>query len=113
MAKENEVTANKMAEENQVQQEMMKEPQQVTTKDPNEVKTCKRLAEYNHKKREKLEAQKSVGPSGVSQYYGIGVILVVGVIGVLGYLYQAKKGEVPPQQPQRDNPPKANKLEMD
>ena len=75
----------------------------------------KRLAEYNHRKREELKAQqqKSEGPSRVSQYYGIGVILALGVIGSLG---KNKKGEVPPQQPshpQQNNPPKANKFEMD
>ena len=45
-----------MAEENQVQQESQqvttKEPQQVTTKNLNKVKASKRLAEYNHRKRE-------------------------------------------------------------
>ena len=47
MTEENEVTANKLAEENQV---TTKEPQRVTTKDPNKVKVDKRLAEYNYKK---------------------------------------------------------------
>ena len=37
-----------MAEENQV----MKEPQQVITKDPKKVEAGKRLAAINHKKRE-------------------------------------------------------------
>ena len=37
-----------MAEENQV----TKEPQQVTTKKPKKVEAGKRLAERNHKKRE-------------------------------------------------------------
>ena len=50
----------------------------------------------------------------MSQYYGIGVILAVEVIGGLGYyLYQAKKGEVSPQQPshqQQDNPPRLTSL---
>ena len=53
----------------------------------------------------------------MSQYYSIGAVLAVGVICGLGYyLYRAKKGEVPPQQPshpQQDNLPKANKFEMD
>ena len=70
------------------------------------------------KKRE--EAQNG----GMNQYYGIGAILAVGVIGGLGYyIYQTKKGEVPnrtlqapapwnppPQQPSR---PQTNKFEMD
>ena len=101
MAEEKEVTANKLTEENQVTTKDPKEVQQVTTKNPNKVEAGRRLAEYNCRKREELKTQKqkSEGPSGVSQYYGIGVILAVGVIGVPGYyLYQAKKEEVPPQQ---------------
>ena len=44
----------------------------------------------------------------MSQYYGIGVVLAVGVIGSLGYyLYQAKVNIVRPQQPR----PQANKFE--
>ena len=42
-----------MAEEQQV----TKEPQQVTTKNPNKVKAVKRLAEYNHRKRKEKKAQ--------------------------------------------------------
>ena len=74
--------------------------------------------------------------NGVNQYYGIGAIIAVGVIGGLGYyIYQAKKGQVnrevlnralqilqgphstqaptprnPPPQQQR---PQTNKFEMD
>ena len=69
-----------MAEEQQVmkepqqvttkepQQVTTKEPQQATTKNPNKVKGDKRLAEYNHRKREEKKAQSG----GVNQYYGIG-----------------------------------------
>ena len=102
-----------MAEENQIQQ--------VTTKDPKKVEVGKRLAEYNCRKREELKAQRSkskqVEPMlTLSQCYGIGAVLAVGVIGGFGYyIYQAKKGEVnavnnvvPSQQP-----PKANKFEME
>ena len=40
------------------------------------------------KKQAKLEA------SGVNQYYGIGAVLALGVIGGLGYyIYQTKKGQ--------------------
>ena len=113
-----------MAEENQQQmqqepQQVTKEPQQVTTKNPKKVEACKRLAAHNRRKREELKAQKQkMGfASEVSQYYGIGAVIAVGVIGGLGYhLYRAKKEEVPPQQPshpQRDNPLKTNKFEMD
>ena len=65
-------------------QQVTKEPQRVTTKNPKKVEAGKRLAESNRKKREgkkqaKLEAR------GVNQYYGIGVVLALGVIGGLGY----------------------------
>ena len=71
-----------MADENQVQQEPQQltlrtvergkasesqgtttepqqEPQRVTTKNPNKVKAGKRLAEYNHRKREKESKEQS------------------------------------------------------
>ena len=51
MAEENDITANKLEEENQVQQ-VTKEPQQVTTKNPKKVEAGKRLAKNNRKKRE-------------------------------------------------------------
>ena len=87
MAEKNDVTANKLAEENQVTK---KEPQQVTTKNPKKVEVGERLAKHNHRRRE--EAQKG---EGVNQYYGIGVVIAVGVIGGLGYyIYQIKRGEV-------------------
>ena len=40
-----------MTEEKQVPQQIMKELQQVTTKNPRKVEAGKRLAESNHKKR--------------------------------------------------------------
>ena len=118
-----------MAEENQVTkepQEITKEPQQimkepqgeatqvqrVTTKNPKEVEAGKRLAESNHKKRE-AKKQAKLEASGVNQYYGIGAVIALGVIGGLGYyIYQSKKGE------QQNNPkphpqPQTNKFEMD
>ena len=87
MAEENEVAANKLAEENQVTSKNLKEPQQVTMKNPKKVEAGRRLAEYNHRRREELKAQKqkSEGPSGVSQYYSIGAVLAIGVIGGLCY----------------------------
>ena len=66
------------------------------------------------KKREeqvKLEASGNWRP--VNQYYGIGAVLALGVIGGLGYyIYRSKKGE------QQNNPkprlqPQTNKFEMD
>ena len=88
---ENEVTANKMAEENQIQQ--------VTTKDPRKVAQGKKLAESNRMKREMKKSEVTLNQ------YDTGVVLAVGVIGCLGYyLYQNTKGEdnvaSPPPQPQ-------------
>ena len=63
MAEENDVTANKLAEENQVTK---KEPQRVTTKNPKKVEAGKRLAENKRKKREakKREEQAKLEKSG-------------------------------------------------
>ena len=72
--------------------------QQVTTKNPKKVEAGKRLAESNRKKREakKREEQSKLEKSGVNQYYGIGAVLALEVIGGLGYyIYQSKKGEHP------------------
>ena len=93
---------------------VMKEPQRETTKNPKKVEAGKRLAESNRKKRE-AKKQAKLEASGVNQYYGIGAVLALGVIGGLGYyIYWSKKGE----QPQRNNPkphpqPQTNKFEMD
>ena len=75
-----------MAVENQQQvQQVMKEPQQVTTRNQDKVEAGKRLAEYNRRKREEKKREEQVQKSEFNQYYGIGVVLVVGVIGGLGY----------------------------
>ena len=64
----------------------MTEKNQVTTNNPKKVEAGKRLAKYNSKKKEELKAQKSEDlKSDVSQYYDIGVILAVEMIGCLGY----------------------------
>ena len=121
-----------MAEENQqqVQQEPQqvttKEPQQVTTKNPKKVEVGKRLAAHNCRKREELKVtreeqmQKTAERGELNQYYSIGVVLAVGVIGGLGYyIYRTKRGEVPPQTqpngpPKQPSPrPQNNKFEMD
>ena len=68
------------------------------------------------KKREK---QAKLEASGVNQYYGIGAVIALGVIGGLGYyIYQTKKGEQPQGEAQQNNPhpqtqPQTNKFEMD
>ena len=115
-----------MAEENQVtkepQQVTTKELQQVTTKNPKKVEASKRLAAHNHRRREekKREEQAQSEKSEVNQYYGLGVMLAVGVIGGLGYyIYRSKKGETSgeqPSNPQQNNPkprPQTKKFEMD
>ena len=70
-----------MAEETQLQQ--------VMTKDPKKVEAGKRLAEYNCRKREELsKAQKKIESEPkltLSQYYGAGAVVAIGVLGVLGY----------------------------
>ena len=74
----------------------MKEPQRVTTKNPKKVEAGKRLAESNRKKREvkKREEQAKLEVSRVKQYYGIGSVIALGVIGGLGhYIYRSKKVE--------------------
>ena len=80
-----------MAEENQV----TKVPQRVTTKNPKKVEAGKRLAESNHKKREaKKREQAKLEASGVNQYYEIGAVTALGVIGGLGYyICRTKKVE--------------------
>ena len=112
-----------MAEENQVMkepQQVMKEPRQVTTKDPKKVKAGKRLAAINHIKREE-QAQLEKTASRVNQYYGIGAVIALRVIGGLGYyIYQSRKGQVPDRALQPPAPPQqpsscsqTNKFEMD
>ena len=111
-----------MAEENQVMKEPQqepKEPQRVTMKDPKKVEAGKRLAAINCKKREakKREEQVQLEKSEVNQYYGIGAVIAVGVIGGLGYyIYRSKKGPairevmMPVSQQPR---PQTNKFDMD
>ena len=62
----------------------MKKPQQVTAKNPKKVEAGKRLAESNRKKRE-AKKQAKLEARGVNQYYGIGAVLALAVIGGLGY----------------------------
>ena len=97
--------------------QVTKEPQRVTTKNPKKVEAGKRLAESNRKKRKakKREEQVKLEVIRVNQYYGIGAVIVLGVIGGLGYyIYQNKKGEQPQQNKQHPQmQPQTNKFEMD
>ena len=105
-----------MEEEVQVQQKtknQQQEMQRVTTKDPKKVEAGKTLAAHNQKKRE-LKGQKSK----VNQYYDIGVVPAVGVIGGLGYyIYQTKKAQEPshsqPNNPPQQPRPQTNRFEME
>ena len=101
----------------------MQQEQRVSTKDPKKVEAGKRLATINHKKREAKKREEAQN-GGMNQYYGIGAIIAVGVIGGLGYyIYQAKKGErdastsgeVPNNPPNQPSLPvhQTNKFEMD
>ena len=100
-------------------QRVTKEPQgeaaqvqRVTTKNPKKVEAGKKLAESKRKKRE-AKKQEKLEASGVNQYYGIGAVLALRVIGGLGYyIYQSNKGE----QAEQNKPhpqPQTNKSEMD
>ena len=86
------------------EQQVTKEPQQVTTKDPKKVEAGKRLAKWNRKNKEELKAQegnkKEKQESSVNlsstQCYGIGAIIVVA--GVVFVVYRVwgnpfKKGK--------------------
>ena len=91
--------------------------QQVTTKDPKKIEEGKRLAEYNHKKREewakgqKIENEPKLT---LSQYYGVGAVIAIGALGILGYcIYQSKKGDTQPKEGDVTSEPQANKFEME
>ena len=102
MAEENQVEPpqvttepQQVTKEPQQVTQVTKEPQRVTTKNPKKVEAGKRLAESNHKKRE-AKKQAKLEASGVNQYYGIGAVIALGVIGGLGYyIYRTKKVEQP------------------
>ena len=105
MAEENQVTKEPQGEVQQVTKEPQgkaTQVQRVTTKNPKKVEAGRRLDESDRKKREvKKREQAKLEASGVNQYYGIGAVLALGVIGGLGYYtYRTKKVE----QPQQNNP---------
>ena len=72
------------------------------------------LAESNRKKRE-VKKQAKLEASRVNQYYGIGAVLALGVIGGIGYyIYQTKKVEQQNNsKPHSQTQPQTNKFEMD
>ena len=102
------------------QQVTTKEPQRVTTKNPKKVEAGERLAESNCKRRE-AKKQASGNWRPVNQYYGIGAVIALGVIGGLSYyIYRSKKGEQPQQNDPKPHPqrqaqtqPQTNKFEME
>ena len=77
-------------------QQVQQEPQRVTTKNLKKVEASRRLAARNRKKREKWrKEQAQLEKTRVNQYYGIGAVIALGVIGGLGYyIYRTKKGQV-------------------
>ena len=82
------VQVQQVTKEPQQVTQVMKEPQRVTTKNPKKVDMGKRLAAHNHKKREeqrKEQVKLEKTASGVNQYYRIGAVIALGVIGGLGY----------------------------
>ena len=83
-------------------------------RNPKKVEAGKRLAESNRKKRE-AKKQVKLEVIGVNQYYGIGAVLALGVIGGLGYyIYRTKKVEQPQRNNSKPHPkPQTNKFEMD
>ena len=127
MAEENQVKPQQVTTEPQQitkePQQVTQEPQRITTKNPKKVEAGKRLAESTRKKREakKKEEQSKLEASGVNQYYGIGAVLALGVIGGLGYyIYRTKKVEQLQGKAQQNNPKphpqmqrQTNKFEMD
>ena len=119
MAEEQQVTREPQQVQQEPQRVTMKEPQRVTTKNPKKVEVGKRLAARNCRKREEKKREEVQEEKGeVKQYYGIGAVIAVGVIGDLGYyIYRTKKGESPSQpqlsQPSQQPRPQTNKFEMD
>ena len=88
-------------------------------KDPKKVEAGKRPVAINHKKREAKKRENG----RMNQYYGIGAVIAMGVIGGLGYyIYRTKKGQVGREVPDRPAPrnpppqqppcPQTNKFEI-
>ena len=83
MAEEQKEPQQVTTKEPQKVTQVMKEPQRVTTKNPKKVEAGKRLAVHNRRRREeqrKEQAKLEKTASGVNQYYGIGAVIALGVI---------------------------------
>ena len=66
--------------------------QQVTTKDQKKVEAGKRLVQWNHRKREEHAQLAEAQSNPKLTYYGAGAVVVIGMLGVLGYyVYQSKE----------------------
>ena len=108
MAEEQKEPQQVTTKEPQQVAQVTKELQQVTTKNPKKVEDGKRLAESNHRRREEQRKEKAKlekTASGVNQYYGIGAVIALGVIHGLGYyIYGTKKAEQPSSNPKQNNP---------
>ena len=68
--------------------------QQVTTKDPKKIEQGK--TEHNRRKREQMKAQRESETNFT--YYGAGVVVATGVLGVISYyIYQSKTSKDKPK----------------
>ena len=126
MAEENQVTKEPQGEAAQQPsgahpvQQITKEPQRVTMKNPKKVEAGKMLAESNHKKTEvkKREEQVKLEASGTNQYYGIGAVLALGVIGTWSWLLhllnqESRATTIKNPKPHPQTQPQTNKFEKD
>ena len=77
---------------NEVTTTKVEEPVQVTRKDPKKIAAGKRLAEWGRKNREKLAQEAKAKENKSNLSYGIGAVIVIRVLGLLGY-YIFKKGD--------------------
>ena len=96
------------------QQKIINTPLQVTTKNPKRVEAGKRLVEFNKKKREQLNQQKT----DIMSYKNIGVCVGLSaiVVAIVYYNYRNRKTTTTnQQQDQQQQPSKINnnKFDMD
>ena len=106
-----------MSEQTQVNTTNVEVPVRVMMKNPKKVQQGKRLAEFSHRKKEEL-AQKSKAQESepnLSQAYGVGAVIAVGVLGFLGYyIYKRDNNATAKVTPVEVQPQKQeNKFEME